>query len=180
MKSGLLSKQEMECAISTLDRLMILFMKVFKILSKISQTIPDAIFYIFAILDNMTMEDILTPAERQVVIRYALENIKAQADERHIPGYSAVFLYHGQSIFHAAMSEELIVNMFSLHDKEYMKRLGKEWWNLKNIFQPQPIEKIRNYFGDAIGIYFMFVGKKFFSLNAVSLYIMQVKNCQSM
>lgn len=107
----------------------------------------------------MTIEDILTPAERQVVINYALENIKAQSDERHIPGYSAVFLYHGQSIFHAAFSEELIVNMFSLHDKDFMKRLGSEWWNVRKIFQPQPIEKIRNYFGDAIGIYFSFVGE---------------------
>lgn len=110
-------------------------------------------------IDNMTIEDILTPADKQVVIKYALDNIKAQADERHIPGYSASFLYHGQSIVHAALSEELIVNMFSLHKKEFMKRLGDEWWNLGKIFKPQPIEKIRDYFGDAIGIYFSFVGK---------------------
>lgn len=67
----------------------------------------------FALLlvDNMTIEDILTPADKQVVIKYALDNIKAGADERHIPGHTAVALYHGQSIFHAAISEELIVNM---------------------------------------------------------------------
>lgn len=105
------------------------------------------------------MEDILTPAEKQVVIKYALENIRAQPDERHIPGYSAAFLYHGQSIIHAAFSEELIVNMFSLHDKDFMKRLGTEWWNVRKILTLQPIEKIRNYFGDAIGIYFSFVGE---------------------
>jgi anoctamin-10 len=110
----------------------------------------------------MTVEDILTPADKQVVIKYALDDIKAQADERHIPGYSASFLYHGQSIIHAAISEELIVNMYSLHDKEYVKRLGAEWWNLKRISQPQPIERIRQYFGDAIGIYFSFVGEKHF------------------
>jgi hypothetical protein len=110
--------------------------------------------------DNMTIEDILTPADKQVVIKYALDNIKAQADERHIPGYSASFLYHGQSIMHAAISEELIVNMFSLHDKDFMKRLGSEWWSLKKISKPQPIERIRKYFGDAIGIYFSFVGEQ--------------------
>jgi hypothetical protein len=96
------------------------------------------------------------------VIKYALDNIKAQADERHIPGYSASFLYHGQSVIHAAISEELIVNMFSLHDKNFMKRLGSEWWNLKRISKPQPIETIRKYFGDAIGIYFSFVGETFY------------------
>lgn len=109
--------------------------------------------------DNMTIEDILTPADKQFVVKYALENLKTLADERHMPGYNAMFLYHGQSIIHAALSEELIVNMFSLHDKEFMKQLGTEWWNLKKIFQLQPIEKIRNYFGDAVGIYFSFVGE---------------------
>lgn len=106
----------------------------------------------------MTVDDILTPADKQVVIKYALENIKTSSDERHIPGYNSISLYHGQSIIHAALSEELIVNMFSLHDKEFMKRLGVEWWHWKTFFKPQPIEKIRNYFGDAIGIYFSFVG----------------------
>lgn len=108
----------------------------------------------------MTIEDILTPADKQFVVRFALENMKTLADERYIPGYhSHIPLYHGQSIIHAALSEELIVNMFSLHDKEFMKRLGSEWWNLKKMLEPQPIEKIRNYFGDAVGIYFSFVGE---------------------
>lgn len=110
--------------------------------------------------DGMTIEDILTPADKQVVLKYALENMKAKADERHFPGHQAILLYHGESIIHAAISEELIVNMFSLHDKEFMKRLGTEWWNLRKVFKPQPIERIREYFGDAIGIYFSFVGER--------------------
>lgn len=93
------------------------------------------------------------------MVKYALENIKALVDERHIPGHTSVPLYHGESIIHAAMSEELIVNMFSLHDKDFMKRLGTEWWDVRKMFKEQPIEKIRNYFGDAIGIYFSFVGE---------------------
>lgn len=50
-----------------------------------------------------------------------------------------------------------------------MKRLGTDWWNLRKIFQPQPIERIRNYFGDAIGIYFSFVGEKTFSREKLSI-----------
>jgi anoctamin-10 len=110
-------------------------------------------------MSDMTIDDILTPAEKQYVIKYALENIKAQADERQLPGCAAVPLYHGQSIIHAALAEELIVNMFTLHNKEFMKRLGSEWWSLKKISKPQPIEKIRSYFGDGIGFYFSFVGE---------------------
>lgn len=109
--------------------------------------------------DNMTIDDILTPADKQVCINFALDSIKAQAEERHVAGYSTLFLYHGQSIIHALISEELIVNMFSLHDKERIKRLGSEWWNLRQMIRPQPIEKIRNYFGDSIALYFSFVGK---------------------
>lgn len=107
----------------------------------------------------MTIDDILTPADKQVCLNFALDSIKAQSEERHVAGYSTLFLYHGQSIIHALISEELIVNMFSLHDKERMKRLGSEWWNLRQMIRPQPIEKIRNYFGDSIGLYFSFVGK---------------------
>lgn len=73
-------------------------------------------------IDNMTIDDILTPADKQVVIKYALENMKALSDERNIPGHNSCQLYHGQSIIHALLSEELIVNMFSLHDKDFMKR----------------------------------------------------------
>lgn len=114
---------------------------------------------------DMTIDDILTPAEKQYVIKYALENIKAQADERQLPGYSSVPLHHGKSIIHTAMSEELIVNMFSLHNKEFMKRLGSEWWHWRKIFRPQPIEKIRSYFGDGIAFYFSFVGEETFMSN---------------
>lgn len=118
-------------------------------------------FLHLAYFADMTMDDILTPGEKQLVIKYALENIKVQADERNMPGYAAVSLYHGQSIIHAAMAEELIVNMFTLHNKDFMKRLGTEWWNVRKIAKPQPIEKIRSYFGDGIGFYFSFVGESF-------------------
>lgn len=109
--------------------------------------------------ETMTADDILTPAEKQFAVKYALESIKATADEKHIPGNNSIQLYHGQSIIHASLTNELIVDMYSLHDKKFIRRLGHEWWDVKNIMKSQPIDKIRYYFGDAIGIYFAFVGE---------------------
>lgn len=54
----------------------------------------------------MTVSDILTSAEKQYVIKYALENIKVQAEERYMPGYATISLFHGQSIINAAISKE--------------------------------------------------------------------------
>lgn len=116
--------------------------------------------------EGMTTDDILTPAERQFTIKYALNNIKAESDERFIPGSTSTHLYHGQSIMSASINDGLIVDFYSLHDKEFVKRLGDEWWNVRNVWKSQPIEKIRTYFGDVVGMYFGFVGtlKKAFSL----------------
>lgn len=110
--------------------------------------------------DGMTTDDILTPAERQFAIKYALDNIKADSDEKFIPGSTATHLYHGQSIISASINDGLIADFYSLHDKEFVKRLGDEWWNVRNISKSQPIDEIRRYFGDVIGMYFGFVGRR--------------------
>lgn len=36
--------------------------------------------------EGMTVEDLLTVAERQTIVRHELENIRALAEEKHIPG----------------------------------------------------------------------------------------------
>lgn len=36
--------------------------------------------------DGMTVDDLLTVAERQTIVRHELENIRALADDQHIPG----------------------------------------------------------------------------------------------
>jgi anoctamin-10 len=48
--------------------------------------------------DGMHVDDLLTTAEKQYIVRHELENIRALADELHVPGYPALRLYEGQSI----------------------------------------------------------------------------------
>ncbi|XP_055550170.1 anoctamin-10 isoform X2 [Wyeomyia smithii] len=104
--------------------------------------------------ENMAMEDILTSADRQIIIKYALENIRASEQEHHIPG-TRVQLHHGQSIIQAAQHAEIITSLHSLHDKSKLRKLRHVW--IKPT-QPQPIDEIRNYFGESVGMYFSFLG----------------------
>jgi len=48
--------------------------------------------------DGMHVDDLLTTAERQYIVRHELENIRAQKEDDQVPGYSAFHLYEGQSI----------------------------------------------------------------------------------
>nr|XP_029727408.1 anoctamin-10 isoform X2 [Aedes albopictus]XP_029727409.1 anoctamin-10 isoform X2 [Aedes albopictus]XP_029727410.1 anoctamin-10 isoform X2 [Aedes albopictus]XP_029727411.1 anoctamin-10 isoform X2 [Aedes albopictus]XP_029727412.1 anoctamin-10 isoform X2 [Aedes albopictus]XP_029727413.1 anoctamin-10 isoform X2 [Aedes albopictus] len=104
--------------------------------------------------EHMTLEDILTPADRQIIIKHALENIRASEREQHIPG-TKTQLYHGQSIIQAAQRVEIITNFYSLHDKPKLRKLRHVW--IKPTKQ-QPIDEIRDYFGESVGMYFSFLG----------------------
>ncbi|XP_055642087.1 anoctamin-10 isoform X2 [Toxorhynchites rutilus septentrionalis] len=104
--------------------------------------------------ETMTVEDILTPADRQTIIKYALDNIRASQHEHHIPG-TKTQLYHGQSIIQAAQRMEIISNYYSLHDKPRLRKLRHVW--IKPT-EHQPIDEIRDYFGENVGMYFSFLG----------------------
>lgn len=64
----------------------------------------------------MAIDNVLTLADRQMLIKHAVDNIKATEIEKFIPGYEHNLLYHGQSLINACVEEGLIVNMFTLRD----------------------------------------------------------------
>lgn len=70
----------------------------------------------FFIDDSMAIDNVLTLGDRQMIIKHAIDNIKATEIEKFIPGYENILLYHGQSLINACMAEGLIVNMFTLRD----------------------------------------------------------------
>lgn len=106
---------------------------------------------------NMDIENVLTAADRQIIVKHALDSIRANEHERHLPGMEHVAFYHGQSIIAACMEANVIECVYALQNKEFLKKFGPEWYMAG--FVKQPIEKIREYFGESLGIYFSFVGK---------------------
>ncbi|PSN48008.1 Anoctamin-10 [Blattella germanica] len=106
--------------------------------------------------DGMHVDDLLTTAERQYIVRHELENIRALSEDDQVPGYPAYRLYEGQSLVQVCLHWRLIERMYPLHDSEALDKLGKKWyWAL---FRKQPFEEIRLYFGEAVALYFTFLG----------------------
>jgi hypothetical protein len=68
----------------------------------------------------MSIDDILSSADCQILVKYALDNIKAQENEKYMPGCVSVPLYHGESIIHATIKANIIKNIYTLHDKVHL------------------------------------------------------------
>nr|XP_018904651.1 PREDICTED: anoctamin-10 isoform X1 [Bemisia tabaci]XP_018904652.1 PREDICTED: anoctamin-10 isoform X1 [Bemisia tabaci] len=102
------------------------------------------------------VEDIFTSAEKQSIVRYELENIRALAEESYLPGYPHLKFYEGQSIISALLHWGLIIQVFPLHDEENVRKLGTQWYLAP--FGHQPFNEIKLYFGESVALYFHFLG----------------------
>lgn len=89
--------------------------------------------------EGMRVDDILTNGEKQNLVRHELENIRALAEDNHIPGYPSYSLYEGQSIFQVCQMYGIVTKLYPLHDEETLKKLGPQWY--MTIFGKQPVGK---------------------------------------
>ncbi|XP_071053046.1 anoctamin-10 isoform X1 [Onthophagus taurus] len=106
--------------------------------------------------EGMHVDDLLTTAEKQTIVRNELENIRALLEDHHVPGFNMVTLYEGQSILQVCMEANIVLKMYPLHEAETLKKLGRKWY--LSVFRKQPFEEIRLYFGESIALYFTFLG----------------------
>ncbi|XP_059485668.1 anoctamin-10 isoform X2 [Neocloeon triangulifer] len=101
--------------------------------------------------------DPLSSSERRLIVLHGLmQGIRALPEDDHIPSYPTARLYNGQSIIEVFHEVGLLESFYPLHNKENLRRLRKQWYC--NFFSHQPIDEIRAYFGDAIAMYFSFLG----------------------
>lgn len=107
------------------------------------------------ITDENTQEETqtITTSEKQRLILKELEKLHSLQRET-LFGVRNMKLYAGQSILQACKKSGVVISYYPIHEDQKLNELKKEWiFSLK----PQPIYKVRNYFGDTISFYFAFL-----------------------
>ncbi|XP_047451531.1 anoctamin-10 [Mugil cephalus] len=105
--------------------------------------------------DSDNMEVFLTLAERQFIVKYELDGLRALRDVR-IPGLPDTYTLHNRdNIWQKLGSARVIVDTFPLHNPEKLKSLSEAWYSGNQL--AQPLDSVNEYFGSSIAFYFSFL-----------------------
>nr|XP_046251369.1 anoctamin-10 [Scatophagus argus]XP_046251370.1 anoctamin-10 [Scatophagus argus]XP_046251371.1 anoctamin-10 [Scatophagus argus]XP_046251372.1 anoctamin-10 [Scatophagus argus] len=105
--------------------------------------------------DSDNMESFLTLAERQYIVKYELDGLRAQRDLR-IPGLSdSSTLQHRDNIWQKLGSAGVVVDSFPLHKRDKLKDLSEAWYSGNQL--AQPLDSVNGYFGSSVAFYFSFL-----------------------
>ncbi|XP_062328140.1 anoctamin-9 isoform X1 [Osmerus eperlanus] len=56
------------------------------------------------------------------------------------------------------MKKDVFATMFCLHERKKQKELKKRWARFSGVFVGQPVTLIRDYFGEKVGLYYLWLG----------------------
>lgn len=105
--------------------------------------------------DSDNMEVFLTLAEREYIVKYELDGLRAQRDLR-IPGLPDNYtLQHRDNIWQKLGSAGVIVDTFPLHKHDKLKDLSEAWYSGNQL--AQPLDSVNAYFGSTVAFYFSFL-----------------------
>ncbi|XP_034767656.2 anoctamin-8 isoform X2 [Acipenser ruthenus] len=90
--------------------------------------------------------------ERQSIIRYWLENLRAKQGE----SLHNLHFLEGQPILPELAARGVIQQLFPLHEQRILSQLMKSW--VQAVCEKQPLDDICDYFGVKIAMYFAWLG----------------------
>lgn len=94
----------------------------------------------------------LTSQERQCIIYHMLSNLRATEGEE----LEKIRFLDGQPIVPKLVSRNIVSDVFPLHTQPELIELRHIW--VRDFISPQPLDKITDYFGVKIGLYFAYLG----------------------
>ncbi|XP_069505094.1 anoctamin-8 isoform X2 [Ambystoma mexicanum] len=106
--------------------------------------------YIYENIENEL--HFFTSQERQEIIRYWLENLRAKQGE----SLHNIYFLEGQPIIPELAARGVIQQVFPIHEQRILSRLMKSW--VQAICERQPLDDICDYFGVKIAMYFAWLG----------------------
>ncbi|XP_046890513.1 anoctamin-10 [Hypomesus transpacificus] len=103
------------------------------------------------------MQAFLTLAERQYIIKYELDCLRARKD-LNIPGLpdDRGQLRARQNICQKLQKAGVILDIVPIHHQQTLDQLGKSWYSGTQVWG-QPLDAIQAYFGGSVGFYFSFL-----------------------